>query len=79
MRKERVGALKAFRGLRKCAPGSPLMKSDEGHGGTRGALWKAEKKSYIHAEFTVQDELKFLIREGARAQFGLTVCVLTRS
>lgn len=28
--------------------------------------------SYIHAEFTVQDELKFLIREGAAAQYGLT-------
>lgn len=44
MRKERVGALKAFGGLRKCAPSSPLMKSDEGHGGACGALWKAEKK-----------------------------------
>lgn len=28
--------------------------------------------SYIHAKFTVQDELKFLIREGAAAQYGLT-------
>lgn len=67
MRKECIGALRAFGRLRECAPSSPLMKSDEGHGGARRALWKAEKKSYIHAEFTVQDELKFLIREGARA------------
>lgn len=39
-----------------------------GAGGGGGGRWG----SYIHAEFTVQDELKFLIREGAAAQYGLT-------
>lgn len=57
----------------------PLMRSDEGsalHVGLveeEGAgVGDVGRGSYIHAEFTVQDELKFLIREGAAAQYGLT-------
>lgn len=58
----------------------PLMRSDEGsalHVGLveeegAGVVEVGGRGSYIHAEFTVQDELKFLIREGAAAQYGLT-------
>lgn len=56
------------------------MRSDEGsalHVGLveeegAGVREVGGRGSYIHAEFTVQDELKFLIREGAAAQYGLT-------
>lgn len=41
-------------------------------GGMEGGSEMGGGVSYIHAEFTVQDELKFLIREGAAAQYGLT-------
>lgn len=53
----------------------PIMRSDEGsalHVGLVECGWERGRGSYIHAEFTVQDELKFLIREGASAQYGLT-------
>lgn len=58
------------------------MRSDEGsalhvelveeEGAGVGEVGGGVRGSYIHAEFTVQDELKFLIREGAAAQYGLT-------